>query len=524
MTSQPRNTATAKAKVDEGLVACSPNEWAQMVLQSQSIPNKDPQKNNKIWDFGMREHVFSSGSDLTKEDYLRLRVLWYTWTDIGSFRSYMRDNPALLNDEQQNTPYTGYISPENDEIANAIYNAIKPKLDGYLYDIRRVGKGDATRPSADCGMFYMTRYWQGLVSIILKEVYDENDKKRHFRGKVRKSEAGLPQAPGPSRPPQTPTKQKQPRQPQEGFGTPALDEARASAGGLQNPATADETYVNTALLLLLQTGDSPDPLAIALSQARGLRYLDWLADRLPLSLVDRSSKATSAKKLMEARVDGYLCRRDFVQDSNNDKGFHPRFNKYPLAILEAKPFTRLSALSAIRWQESAEIASWVSGLDDAYEGVGLLQSSTSGRKRRLLISQDRHELWIIIAEYGDKWKHYIRGNKTKRPTDFDQSQDVKDLAGSEGFVSLAKEINPERFQQMMQNANNAKKGEGSTRTSRGPSIELPGSEYFCIMQQWGPYKSGDAAHMDFFIRRLIGLQVQLLKNWPLNRFQHPYPR
>jgi hypothetical protein len=467
MTSQPRNTATAKAKVDEGLVACSPNEWAQMVLQSQSIPNKDPQKNNKIWDFGMREHVFSSGSDLTKEDYLRLRVLWYTWTDIGSFRSYMRDNPALLNDEQQSTPYTGYISPENDEIANAIYTAIKPKLDGYLYDIRRVGKGDATRPSADCGMFYMTRYWQGLVSIILKEVYDENDKKRHFRGKVRKSEAGLPQAPGPSRPPQTPTKQKQPRQPQEGFGTPALDEARASAGGLQNPATADETYVNTALLLLLQTvtrlmadldenhrtpsmsssrsnstvnsrpasrtasqdrtslsgsqadsrpgsvdritrqldrrpssqpstrassststksreenkGDSPDPLAIALSQARGLRYLDWLADRLPLSLVDRSSKATSAKKLMEARVDGYLCRRDFVQDSNNDKGFHPRFNKYPLSILEAKPFTRLSALSAIRWQESAEIASWVSGLDDAYEGVGLLQSSTSGRKR-----------------------------------------------------------------------------------------------------------------------------------------------
>lgn len=141
-----------------------------------------------------------------------------------------------------------------------------------------------------------------------------------------------------------------------------------------------------------------------------------------------------------------------------------------------------------------------------------------------MISQDRHELWIIIAEYGDKWKHYIRGNKTKRPTDFDQSQDVKDLAGSEGFVSLAKETNPERFQQMMQNANNAKKGEGSTRTSRGPSIELPGSEYFCIMQQWGPYKSGDAAHMDFFIRRLIGLQVQLLKNWPLNRFQHPYPR
>jgi hypothetical protein len=461
-------------RVVEGQVACSPNQWADMVMTSQSIPLKDPQKNAKLWDFGIKEHAFSSGSDLTKDDYLRLRVLWYTWTDIKTLGNYMRDNPVLINDNQVQTRYTGYISPENDEIANTIFNAIQPQLHGYLHDIQRVGKGgDATRPSADCGMFYMARYWQGLVTMILNEKYDENDRKRQFRGKVRKSEAGLPRpqpAPaGPSRPPQTPTRQKQPRQPHEGFGTPALDPAKASAGGLQNPATADETYVNTALLLLLQTvtrlmtdleqtyrrpsnpssrststassrapsrtasqertkesgsqansrsgsvdrvlatqldrrpssqpsdrpssssastrdnkeGASQDPLEDALSKLGGLRYLDWLADRVPLSLMDRSSKATAAKKLMEARVDGYLCRRDFVQAPGTGKqgAFDPRFNKFPLAILEAKPFTRLSAISAIRWQESAEIASWVSGLDDAYEQVGLLQSSTSGRKR-----------------------------------------------------------------------------------------------------------------------------------------------
>ncbi|POS72917.1 hypothetical protein DHEL01_v208694 [Diaporthe helianthi] len=642
MASQLR-TALAAPTVDEGHVACSPTQWAQMVLASQSIAAKDPQKNNKLWDFGIRDHAFSSGSDLTKEDYLRLRVLWYTWPDQRSFRSYMRDNPALLNDDQQSTPYTGYITPENDSIADAIYNAIRPKLQGYLSDIRRVGKGDATRPSGDCGIFYMARYWQGLVSLKLKEVYDENDKKKHFRGKVRKSEMhAMPQAAlaGPSRPPQTPTKQTQPRQPHEGFGTPALDAARASAGGLQNPATADETYVNTALLLLLQTvtrlvtdleeshraqgspattrgspppaskaaaatvssqpttstlairpakkisgqdqtrlpgsqgnpklgsagrgsrqadpppptGTSqpgapasspkttknqeddnkkegpPDPLTKALSQVTGLRHLDWLADRLPLYLLDQSSKATSARKIMEARVDGYLCRRDFVpgghrDDDDDDEMLEPRFNGYPLAILEAKPFTRLSALSAIRWQESAEIASWVSGLDDKYESVGLLQSSTSGRKRRLLISQDRHELWIIIAEYGDEWKHYIRGNKMTRPADFNQSQDVKALSGSEGFVSMAQDAAPDRFAAMMNVAKEARGApRGSTRTSRGPGLELPGPEYFCIMQQWGPYKTGDAATMDFFIRRLIGLQVQLLQNWPVNRFENPFPR
>lgn len=506
MASKPQIPSAAPL-VEEGNVACSPAQWAQMVLVSQSIAVKDPQKNTKLWDFGIKNHPFSSGSDLTKEDYLRLRVLWYTWPNSWSFRSYMRDNPALLNDNQQSTPYTGYITPENDEIADAIYNAIKPTLQGYLRDIKRVGRGDATRPSADCGMFYMARYWQGLVSLKLKEVYDENEKRKHFRGKVRKSEIPISLAAGPSRPPQTPTKQTQPRQPQEGFGTPALQASRASAGGLQNPATADETYVNTALLLLLQTvtrlvtdleeshrnrsrsrgrptttgnsppktpsnsppkaagnsppkatgtsppgrrsdavssqptrtlaihpasrtagqghsrpsgsqenprsdslaritrqtapgpnskpaasassstdtkeqddnkRDSPDPLAKALSQVSGLRHLDWLADRLALNLVDRSSKATSPGKLMEARVDGYLCRRDFIVGRGK---LEPHFNSYPLAILEAKPFTRLSALSAIRWQESAEIASWVSGLDDAYEDVGLLQSSTSGRKR-----------------------------------------------------------------------------------------------------------------------------------------------
>lgn len=469
MTSRPK-------KREEGFVACSPVEWAQMVLHALNIADKDPQKNEKLWEYGIKEHVFSSGSDLTKEDYLRLRVLWYTWPEQSSFRNYMRDNPALIDEEQNSTPYTGYINPNNDEIAEAIYTAIRPEIGGYLSDIERVGREDATRPSSQCGIFWMTRYWQGLLAAKLKEVYDEDDKKRHFRGKVRKSEAGLPQPAGPSRPPQTPTKQKQTRQPHEGFGTPAVDRAGASAGGLQNPATADETYVNTALLLMLQTitrlmtdleekhrirsnpsnrspstvnsqpgsrtgsrereraspagsqvgsrsGNvdqasretssrpgsqqssrahsstniksrddkrerSPDPIAVALSQVRGLRHLDWLADRLALNLMDRSpapasrpSKPSTAKKLMEARVDGYLCRRDFVQSSGDDAKFYARFNKYPLAILEAKPFTRMSALSAIRWQESAEIASWVSGLDDAYENAGLLRSSTSGRKR-----------------------------------------------------------------------------------------------------------------------------------------------
>lgn len=111
----------------------------------------------------------------------------------------------------------------------------------------------------------------------------------------------------------------------------------------------------------------------------------------------------------------------------------------------------------------------------------------------------------------------------KKPDDFDQSQDVEDLAGSPGFVSLANKFSHGRFEKMMQKANNIKTEKNSKRASRRPSPKLPGSEYFCVMNQWGPYKTGDAAHMDFFVRRMIGLHLELLKNWPAREFPHPYP-
>ncbi len=152
---------------------------------------------------------------------------------------------------------------------------------------------------------------------------------------------------------------------------------------MQNPATSDETYVNTALLLLLQ--------AVTLSMAqRGKSFdnrldfgdLDWMADRLPLKLYRRHSE-NHAVELMEARVDGYLCKRGY------ENGL-PRFNNVPLAIVEAKACVRRSGGSAIRWRESAEMACWVSSLDEKYERYGLLQSSTSGRKRYV---QERFYSW-----------------------------------------------------------------------------------------------------------------------------------
>ncbi|QSS52321.1 hypothetical protein I7I53_07923 [Histoplasma capsulatum var. duboisii H88] len=61
-----------------------------------------------------------------------------------------------------------------------------------------------------------------------------------------------------------------------------------------------------------------------------------------------------------------------------------------------------------QWQESAQMAAWIRSEPD--------QPTQDGRYRRLMISQDRHEIFLIIAEYGDNYINYITvGDPTKSP-------------------------------------------------------------------------------------------------------------
>ncbi|KAJ4295763.1 hypothetical protein N0V88_004465 [Collariella sp. IMI 366227] len=105
-----------------------------------------------------------------------------------------------------------------------------------------------------------------------------------------------------------------------------------------------------------------------------------------------------------ARVDGYLWKRDYGHDTKGQ--LVPVFNNLPLAIIEAKACIRRAGASAICWQESAEMASWVSSLLEEAGHYGLLQPSSSERKRRLLLSQNRDKIYITVAEYGEAWKLY----------------------------------------------------------------------------------------------------------------------
>ncbi|KAF2965604.1 hypothetical protein GQX73_g7965 [Xylaria multiplex] len=139
-------------------------------------------------------------------------------------------------------------------------------------------------------------------------------------------------------------------------------------------AIQDEQIVNTALIEYLNA------LAIHCTELEA----NWTLHRLPLIARDHTGTKT-----YEARVDGYLKSRQDEQ---------------PLAIMEVKPFTRKTKKAAIRMQESAQMASWI----NQYRPLNMSQLRATGEKiRRLLISQDRHLIYLNFADFDASYVDYI---------------------------------------------------------------------------------------------------------------------
>ncbi|KAI0965853.1 hypothetical protein F4678DRAFT_313077 [Xylaria arbuscula] len=139
-------------------------------------------------------------------------------------------------------------------------------------------------------------------------------------------------------------------------------------------AIQDEQIVNTALIEYLNA------LAIHCTELKA----NWTLHRLPL--IARDHQGT---KTYEARVDGYLRRRRDGQ---------------PLAIIEVKPFMRSAKWKAIRMQESAQMAAWINRYPPDVSHI----RGTGQKIRRLLISQDRHWIYLNFAAFDANYVDYIR--------------------------------------------------------------------------------------------------------------------
>jgi len=378
-----------------GKVATSIPQWADMIRNQLGISGTNTEKNDEIWAVENASWTFSSGSNLELRDYLLLRVIWVHHDNTNAFVSSMRDNPYL-----KDGPYRGFVSPENDALATQIYHLIKSKFEGYLADVH--SNKDGTRPTLSCGMYAPTRFWPAMAVTKIKKYHTTREvaalpKKVQKKGppitdrvpvadfsdddeaaveKLTVSMATL----NISKPPSTPVRRGP--GPQLDLSTPAVPKSYPAVGGSQNPATTDECYVNTAILLFVQqllfdmrqlTKQFPKKFTKKIL-GFDLDALDWLADRLSLKLYSRQP-GSDPLELMESRADGYLSMR------SSKAGETPAFSNLPLAIIEAKACVRRAGASPIRWQESAEVCCWVSSLPEEWEHYGLLQSSTSGRKR-----------------------------------------------------------------------------------------------------------------------------------------------
>ncbi|KAH6838564.1 hypothetical protein B0I37DRAFT_358313 [Chaetomium sp. MPI-CAGE-AT-0009] len=527
-------------------VAFTVSDWADNVRDNHEIPAavRSPGRLNDLAVSGC--NFSNSGSGITHTEYLHLRTVWYRYNSD----THIEDFGKLLKNDDE-TGYKGFVSPKNDRLSRKLTpEKLSPSLEKYL----ALCKDRVTlNPPLECGYFAMVRYWQvmatthtkggtGALKIAKRGVLEE------ARGRPT-TPAGQQAAGDPSTPPhQIKSSSGSP----PNIDTPAATSHPLARGGASNPPSADEAYVNVALLLLLQ--------AVTMEFRYGLPELHWAAARLALHLavpVFKSAEHIFRKEsLLEARVDGYLC------DGNGDAGL-----KRPMAICEAKAATRSSIQVSTERQEAAEMAAWIC---DRPLNEGLLQKSASGKKRRLLLSQNLNEIYIIIGEYGPAYEKYIRnapwrvGDRMPQapPRDHTRAppaQHFEETLGSptflkriakggikdiEGWDSTAVEAAMNRVSSNLPSHNgppsppgggsgNATNqgisgqlplrpktdqapGSGTRRVTRSTTapIDLPTADGFLVMHRFGPWRTDDGKNMRVFIRRLLALMLELDDNKP----------
>ncbi|KAJ5365423.1 hypothetical protein N7517_008309 [Penicillium concentricum] len=140
--------------------------------------------------------------------------------------------------------------------------------------------------------------------------------------------------------------------------------------------TNDEQLVNDALIFFTKA------VLVYQSQIR----CQWTSERSLLS------QAVFGNNTMNARTDGYL-----------------EADKEVFAIVEVKPNTRDPVnRPALLWQETGEMVVWIMH-DQKHERKYNL-------RRRLIVSQDNHEIFLTIASYDNQYLTYLKTGDTSEPS------------------------------------------------------------------------------------------------------------
>lgn len=294
------------------------------------------------------------------------------------------------------------------------------------------------------------------------------------------------------------------------------------------PRMRYEATVNVALILLLSSIRLESP---------HLGRAHWLPDPVAFRLRDEKFEP-----IIDARVDGYL--------STSDR------QTFAHAIVEVKPYVRSSNRLAIEWQEGAQMAAWISQtstMSDGYLG-GLLRSPSDGTFRRFMVSQDRHEIYVTIAEYDEVYVKYLTGKKrqslatpapapfepagqlglqtpgtptplgrlqggsSKQKTSFGGKMRAKlPFRGTKAFTFTGQDDDDELPLPLTSGAQKPVSrtvfGKSKSRDPAGPSGSAAGSGRssnagFLVMNCFGPFDISNTSHMAKLVPALVSLTLQ----------------
>ena len=298
----------------------TPGKWRKQIakagLQGQSI-----------FDLG----AYNSGSDITHDQFLLLRVLWHK-KDQHEFSENVLD-----------------------WIPNEKFKEAKQLLSGmgswqkYLKSFNQTAAELNQQTLPDLGTFSLVRDSQCEVERIDKDNSTESSKFTPIAQRVRDRRALQNRLQDPSTP--TPAQRFSYRIPKALMelddelnkldlnDTPSLPESSVTiesdilspfspAAAASFPPTKDEQIVNLALVLLLKA-----------VTVHFVGRANWSIQRMAFHVADKGDKK------FQARVDGVLLHR---------------YDNRVVAILEVKPFVRGKKEAAIQRQEAAQMAAWIS--------------------------------------------------------------------------------------------------------------------------------------------------------------------
>lgn len=325
----------------------------------------------------MHDHAFKSASKFTLTDFLTLRILWKS-VDPKEF-DYDKFGLDLTLVKDAENKLSGYRSWEE---YRKSFQEKKPRE----------------------GSFFLAKLFQDQAAEILTDEISCSISPRKTRSMTKT----------PHDEPQTPVKSsglitgeaafsaigESLYQPEEGSGsriplwTPSTKGSVLSAeytpDDLLLAKTINEQIVNTALVNFLKAITEHFP---GITQRWTIHPWTFNA----------TAKGT---KLYEARTDGFLS---------------DRYNRHLCSIIEVKAAQRSQKMFDIFMQESAQMVAWILSQPNeslklrgryVYEHIALIQGFRTNRIDRCFqVLQDRHEIYINFAEFGEKYLRYVRGQE-----------------------------------------------------------------------------------------------------------------